>query len=220
MSKKTIAISAVTVCFVIIAALSMEILSLRQELQRKEGDAEQSRKEMQGLKDSISQIGAKEETLTGSQVTPSTDPDASSNNKTYTSAKNKISFSYLSDFILTEKTMHTFSDGSMWNRISLSREADGKKTNIIVEVNPDGYGPIFGDKYYTLGGKADGTLEIKSQEIAERSEDNNDQWLVIVADMPTGINDQHYYFRLESQGEDSVDEAILKNLISSVKITK
>lgn len=149
-----------------------------------------------------------------------TDSDTQPEYKTYASEENKISFSYPADFTLEESTREKYPNGKSWNRILLSRELNSKETAIVVEKNVDGYGPIFGDKYYTLETKEDGSIKIKSEQTAEPSENNTDQRLIIVATMPDSADDQQYYFRLESEDESAETEELFKKLLLSVKITK
>jgi len=81
--------------------------------------------------------------------------------KTYKNERYGLRFEYPSQFeIEEEKIVQTF-DNFNWYRIEIS---DNEGMSLRVEVNPDGYGPHFPDRYFNLKETSEGELIVKGYE--------------------------------------------------------
>jgi hypothetical protein len=143
--------------------------------------------------------------------------------KVYRNKDAKIVFSYPSSYtIVTDEIRATYEDGKSWYRIDLESGAGEGAGSIRIEVNPDGYGPFFTDKTYTLtevakGMSAQKMINVASVDISEPSENSDDDYLLITgrADLSNG----NWFFSAFSVSEDrTAEEEIFKQVLQTVQI--
>jgi len=140
--------------------------------------------------------------------------------KKYSNAQNKLDFSYLAGWNLTEETKATYDNGKKWNRITLTSPEPEESSRIIIEINPDGYGPIFSDDIYELKEDAEGQIGIAARKFAEPDDNQNDGWLIATANLDEASNGQSYHFRLENKEGDKDYEKLFESILTSTRIQK
>lgn len=136
--------------------------------------------------------------------------------KTYVNATQKISFSYPQSYSIVEDGVHArYESVPDWYRIEL-HHTDGAV--FTIEVNPDGYGPIFADEVFALydrSGGSIGGIEPTDDEVSETAQ--NDNWRVLVGSSFESDNGMTYYFRLEyPEGQDRDQD--FTDLVRSVRM--
>lgn len=125
---------------------------------------------------------------------------------TYENKDLGVSFSYPSNYELITDEIHLeYTGGLQWYKIELADENAPETPGMIFEVNADGYGPFWPDKYYDLEMTTAGKLEITSETIEEVSEYSDDGHTLIMTGIPTETDSYSIRFGFYEGGEDHED---------------
>jgi hypothetical protein len=139
-------------------------------------------------------------------------PAPESDTLSYVSPTLGMSFDYPSEFIYGEGSFR------YWDNFTLNNSADGAVFDI--HVNPDGFGPYFPDRYYTVEESADGSLEIVDVEnysysdAPEVGEDNRTLYQFKI----TASNGNHYLVLFSVDGNTTKYQDAFEDFIESFTI--
>lgn len=139
--------------------------------------------------------------------------------QSYKNEKHKFNLSYPHDFkIVTDGTHVKYTNDREWYRFVIKNDTVEEIPYLFLEINPDGYGPIFIDKTYRLMEQEDGSVIIKSIEVKDETELNNDKMMVITAGI-TSQNGIGYSIRVGFKEVGYDYEPLLKQILETFKFT-
>ncbi len=137
---------------------------------------------------------------------------------TYRNASQKLQFSYPSTYrISTDGVFLTNADGKPWYRIGMQDTTVPEQPSLMVEVNADGYGPIFADVYYRLAEEVDGSLKIVRREEVEPHENNKDAMQLIIPLMEESRNGNTYSMQFTYAEGGKNLEPVLRQILESMR---
>lgn len=121
----------------------------------------------------------------------------------YESEEFGVTFSYPSDFELSEELSMEYESGLKWYRINVTHPTSPEQPNMLLEINPDGYGPFFADKRYQLNETNDGSIEIIEEEVLDNGDLSDDGQVFILTNIkPTNGNNYSWHFTFDEGGQD------------------
>lgn len=126
----------------------------------------------------------------------------------YVSPNLGMSFQYPSEFIR--------GDGSFkyWDNFTLTNLADGAFFDI--HINPDGFGPIFADKTYTVEEGADGKLQIT--DVVESTDEYADNGMVQYIFSLAASNGKNYLVLFSVEGNTTKYQDVFEDFIGSFTV--
>ncbi len=135
--------------------------------------------------------------------------------KAYGNISQGLTFQYPSSYrITTESIIQEYPSGQDWFRLQLDSDA-ASQVHLLVEVNPDGYGPFFPDILLTVEENANGSLRIVR---TEKEETFDGVRLLMVKPYPAS-NGNTYSFRFSHKGDINL-EADFYDILNSVRLEK
>jgi len=134
----------------------------------------------------------------------------------YLNEMQKIQFQYPDKYDIVADEVYLARDSIPdWYRIIL--RGNSLETALTVEINPDGYGPIFADKIFTVGEYL-GSLYIASEEEYHGEINTSDGRRILVANSFEVSNGNTYYWRFSYlEGGENLDE-VFSNILKSAKL--
>ncbi|MBU1445758.1 hypothetical protein KKD70_00665 [Patescibacteria group bacterium] len=136
--------------------------------------------------------------------------------ETYRNEKYGVEFGYPSEFQLEEELHYTYEDGKDWYRIWVKNPDLPENPVMLLEINPDGYGPVFPDKHYDLTQSDNAKVEFLEESIYAPEEYNQDGIMFIVAAMYSDNENMYsWHFTYQENGEEY--ETLFKDILATYK---
>lgn len=183
--------------------------SLQEDLSELKTQAERLQLKTQELNQVINSY------TTGTQIKDlSEDPEDSSTSQiipsdwiVYQSDIYGFSFSYPPNLEITMDEIHmeypNHPKGFNWHRILLEDTSTQNGLSMGFEIDPDGYGPFFPDKSYTLSESSNGEIIIDSITRPENSPYQNEERFSILASLEAQNEHRYFWsFSFDRDGED------------------
>lgn len=129
-----------------------------------------------------------------------------------------FSLSYPAGYTVSRELRTKYSNGKNWYQIRVTDPS--KKASLLIEVNPDGYGPIFADGNLTVNKNSSGYLTMVSTETLAGTANNLDGIKIIsvnsVGDYDWTISYPDYVSQRDYSKSQEFDTT-LKNILTSFK---
>lgn len=137
--------------------------------------------------------------------------------ETYRSEKYGVEFGYPAEFEIAEEIHVTYENGTDWYRIWVKNPNVKENPAMLLEINPDGYGPFFPDLNYNLTESTDQGIELLEENMYEPNEYNQDELMFIVAGIfsKTNKNTYSWHFTYNEEGEDY--SILFKDILATYK---
>lgn len=142
--------------------------------------------------------------------------ETTSDLKTFERSELGISFKYPPSFsISTDEERVDYGGGKTWHRVEFT-QGNNERPFMRFETNPDGYGPLFFTKVYTIKEEKRGSLEIISAELVD-SENAQEGIEFISSGIIEASNGNSYWWQFAFDEDDAL-ESKFKEIIDSVVI--
>ncbi len=132
--------------------------------------------------------------------------------KTYEDEEYGFEFKYPSDFSIKKEK---FMSGDF---VAIEKISDNGKISFHVDVNTDGFGPIFYDKTFILENKS-GNLVVKSEKIIDKDEWSDDGRFIAGTPEKINFKEDMYNFGYSYSEKDDLD-ILLKKILSTFKFSE
>ena len=141
--------------------------------------------------------------------------------QTYYDEGLSFSVQHPADYTISRLLKTTYSNGKSWYQVRITDPLG--KASLLIEANPDGYGPIFANEQLTVEKTIDGGLKIIGTELIPLTENNNGTRKVVTVNSienydwtisyPNDVSQRGYVQSREF-------DATLKKMLESFKFPK